>query len=200
MDLDELLSLLDAETPNEIVYFEQFADLMEEMQDIPYETLASLAEGMEPAVISELVGGYFEDILSFVPDGEEDLYMLLSNIGTTLQSIPVSSDDASHLFAEELYKFRNWYLFEQCVLCTNLSELAEHEITLFEALTNYRAQSFSDDEYSFDFSEALDYPLDEYIVSLNSIISEEGEYIEEDDEYDDYGDFSDPDDYYNDDE
>ena len=186
MDLDELLSLLDATTPSELVYFEQFADLMEEPQDIPYETLAILSEGMEPAVISELVGGYFDDTLSFVPDDEEDLYTLLSNISRTLQSLPLGSDeDASHLFAEELYKFRSWYLFDHCVICTDLSEAKESEISLFEALTSYRSQNFTDEEYEFDFSGALDYPMDEYIVSLSSIIEDDDyEYEDDDDDYD----------------
>ena len=188
MDLNELLSLLDAETPSEIVYFEQFADLMEEPQDIPYETIVSLTEAMEPAVVSELVGGYFEDILSIVPDGEEDLYTLLSNIGTTMQSLPVGADDDSaHLFAEELYKFRSWYLFDHCVACTNLLDATKQEITLFEALTSYRAQSFTDDEYEFDFSGALDYPLDEYVVSLGSIIDDDFDDDDDDDDNDGYG-------------
>ena len=189
MDLDELLAFLDIDTPADLVYFEQFADLMEEPQEISFETLNALAEKMDPEALSELIGGYFEDILKFVPDGENDLYTLLININTTLESLSSGGeDDAMHMFSEELYKFRSWYLFDHCVLCTNLADGTESEITLFEALTNYRVQNFTDDDYAFDFLGALDYPLDEYIVSLASII-EDG-YGDEDgyDEDLDYGD------------
>ena len=191
MDFDELLAFLDIDTPAELVYFEQFADLMEEPQEIPFETLNALAERMEPEVLCELVGGYFEDILKSVPDGESDLYTLLINIDTTLESLSSSSeDDAMHMFAEELYKFRSWYLFDQCVLCTNLADGTEKELTLFEALANQRAQHFTDDDFEFDFVDALDYPLDEYIVSLASL-SEDG--FDGDDNYSEDNDYSDTD-------
>ncbi|MCL2111486.1 MAG: hypothetical protein FWH32_04420 [Clostridiales bacterium] len=174
MTLDELLALLDISTPEELVYFEQFADLMENPQDIPYETLAMLTEGMEPDVIAELLSGYFEDILTSVPDGEDELYTLMTNINTTLGSLAISNeDDAMRVFAEELHRFRSWYLFEASVLCTNPEEGTEREIVLLEALTNHRAKSFTDESCELDFSGALDFPLDEYIVSLGSIIEDD---------------------------
>ncbi len=188
MNLDALLKLLELETPDELVYFEQFAELTEEPQDIPVETLTELAAAMEPDVLSELVGGYFEDLLKFVPDDEDDLYTLLSNIGTTLSSLAEGrEDDSARSFAEELYKFRTWYLFDSRVQCTDLSEGVEREVTLIEALTNYRVQSFTDNEYTFDFSAALDYPLEEYIVSLGSLMEDDygdGNYEDDGEHYD----------------
>ena len=190
MNLDELLDKLDAESPQELVYFEQFADLMEEQNDVPYETLAALAVEMDSDVLSGLIDSYFEDILKSVPDGEDELYILLTNICTTLQALAKGiggeDDDAARLFAEELYKFRAWYLFEELVFCTDLSEGEQHEISLFEALTNYRVQSHTGEDFAFDFSDALDYQLDEYIVSLASIIEDnygDGDSYGEDDDY-----------------
>jgi len=197
MDIEELLSLLDLDSPEELVYFEQFAELMEEPQDIPQETLSALVQGMDPDVLSELLGGYFDDILKFVPEGEDDLYTLLSNIGTTLGTLAGSGEeDAAFLFAEELYKFRSWYLFDHNVSCTNLADGSEREVALIEALTDSRAQSFGDGaEFSFDFSGALDYPLEEYIVSFSSLIDKDFD----DDDYDEDDDEDDID-YYSDDE
>jgi len=181
MDLDELLALLDIDSASELVYFEQFAELMEVSQDIPYETLVALAEGMEPDALSELVEGYFDDIIKFVPDGEDDLYTLMHNIGTTLTSLATGGEEESmRIFAEELYKFRSWYLFDSAVLMRELSEDTEREIPLMEALTACRVQNFTDDDYAFDFSGALDYRLDEYIVSLGSLVDDD--YDEEDEE------------------
>ena len=186
MDLDELLALLEIDTPDELVFFEQFAELMEDPHDIPFETLMALAEGMDNEVLSELVEGYFEDILKFVPDDDDDLYTLLTNIGTTLSALALNKeDDADRIFAEELYKFRSWYLFDHCVLCTNISEGTEREVTVIEALTNYRVQNFTDEDFLFDFSEALDYPLEEYIVSINSLLDDsyDDDEYPDDDEY-----------------
>jgi len=191
MGLEELLAILDIESPSDLVYFEQFADLMELPQDIPYETLSSLVSGMEPGVLPELVEGYFEDVIKFVPDGEDDLYTLLQNIATTLTTLAEGTDDdSSNTFAEELYKFRSWYLFENTVLIKEFAEGTEREIPLMEALTAYRAQNFTDDDYTFDFKDALDYRLDEYIVSLGALVKDsyddENDYdgsFEEDDDY-----------------
>ena len=188
MDFDELLALLDIETPADLVYFEQFADLMETQQDIPFETLNALSGEMEPEVLTELIEGYYEDILKFLPDGEDELYTLLLNISTTLKTLAAGSEeDSARTFTEELYKFRSWYLFDSRVFCTDQTAGTEHEVPLMEALTNYRAQNFTDDDYAFDFSEALDYPLDEYIVSLDAL------YDDNYDDYDDEDDYADQD-------
>lgn len=185
MDFDELLTLLGIEAPSDLVFFEQFADLMETQQDIPFETLNALVEGMEPEILSELIEGYFEDILKFIPDGEDELYTLLSNICTTMKTLSaMSEEDHAHAFTEELYKFRSWYLFDSRVLCTDQAEGTEREFVLMEALTNYRAQNFTDDDCIFDFSETLDYQLDEYIVSLDSLF--EDDYDDDDDYDEDY--------------
>ena len=196
MDIDELLELLDIDSPSELVFFEQFAELMELANDVPYETLVTLIEGMDMYVLPEFVEGYFEDIMKFVPDGEGDLYTLLQNIATTLTTLADSGEeDSARVFAEEMYKFRSWYLFDSTVHIRELSDGTEREIPLMEALTTYRIQNFTDDECIFDFSDALDYHLDEYIVSLGSLA--EAGYDDEDD-YDDYDeeedDYRDPDD------
>lgn len=188
MNYEELLALLDIDAPSELVYFEQFADLTEEPGEISIEALISLVEGMEGDVLSELVEGYFEDVLKFVPDEEEELYMLISNIGTTLSSLAqnISDEDGVTTFVEEFYKFRTWYLIESAVLCVNNEEGAEREMPLMEALTEYRVNSFTEEDCTYDFSGALDYPLEEYVVSLNPQLEDDygdGDFYGEDEDY-----------------
>lgn len=187
MDLDELLEKLGIESPDDLEYFEQFADFMEDPSDIPFETIYALTEGIDPHVLAELTVGYFEDILQFVPDEEDDVYTLLYNFGTTLQTLAGGGEDETlRLFAEELYRFRSWYLFEPSVVCTNHTEGTELEITLFEALTSYRAKNYTEDDLTFDFSDTLSFQLDEYIVSLGSIIEDgygDGDSEDEDNDY-----------------
>ena len=209
MDLNELLALLDIDSASELEYFEQFSALMEEPQDIPCETLTALVEGLEPGVLSELIEGYFEEMMRFVPDGEDEIYTLLQNIATTLTSLSDSTEkDSARALAEELYKFRSWYLFDSVVSIKEVSDESEYETSLMEALTTYRVQNFTDEDYIFDFSDALDYKLDEYIVSLSSLAADsyDDDDYRDDDEDDDHdedddSDFSDDDDEeYDDDE
>jgi len=192
MDLEELLDKLDIESGADLVYFEQFADLMESPEEIPFETLYLLIENMDPSVLAELTSGYFEDILQFVPDGEDEVYTLLYNISTTLQTLAGGGEDETlRFYAEELHSFRTFYLLEPSVLCINHTEGTEEEITLFEALTNYRSKNYTDDDFVFDFANALSYQLDEYIVSLGSLLND-GYGDEDTDESDDDYDYEEP--------
>jgi len=196
MDIDELLAHLDIESPSELVYFEQFTELMELGNEVPFETLLALVEAMDPDILTEMIEGYFEDVMRFVPDDESDLYTLLQNISTTLTSLSESTDeDSVNVFTEELYKFRSWYVFENSVLIKELAEDTEREIPLMEALTSYRVQNFTDDDYIFDFSDSLNYSLDEYIVSLGPLTEDnydDGDDYDGSDEEDE--DYLDPDD------
>jgi hypothetical protein len=184
MDIEELLEKIDIEAPSGLVYFEQFADLMEEQADIPLETLFALAEGMDPAVLAELTGGYFEDILQSVPDDEDELYSLLYSVGTTLETLAGSGEEETiRLFTEEFYRFRSWYMFEPTVMCTDPAESSEQEMTLYEALTSHRAKNFTNEDFIYDFSNALSFQLDEYIISIGSMYDDDF-----DEDYDDEGD------------
>ena len=187
MDIEELLEKLDIDSPADLVYFEQFADLMEDPEEISFEAICAIAEGMDPSVLEELTGNYFEDILQAVPDDESEVYTLLHNIDTTLRTLAGSGEDEPlRVFIEELYRFRSWYIFEPCVLCTNHLEGSEEEITLFEALTNCRAKNFIDDDFIFNFSNALSYQLDEYIVSLGELLEDGYGDGDSDEEMEDY--------------
>lgn len=188
MNYEDLLSFLDMDDASEFVYFEQFAELIESGDDISLDAIKQLVNGADEGVLAELTEGYFDDLLKFVPDDEAELYTLLQNIGTTLSALAQSeeqveddSDSDSNTYAEELYKFRNWYIADSCVIRIDREENSQTEIPLMEALTNYRVRNFVEDEYEYDFSDSLDYPLDEYIVSLASLTEEDDE-DEDDDE------------------
>ncbi|MDR0853691.1 MAG: hypothetical protein LBN34_04925 [Clostridiales Family XIII bacterium] len=196
MELDELLALLDVDSPAELVYFEQYADLMENENDIPVETLSALVEEMDSDVLSEITDNYFDDMLGFIPDDAAELYTLIHTVGTTLASLAKTGetdaeDSTLKMYAEELYKFRNWLLDEGICVCTNTSTEEVKELNILEALISYRVSNLTDEDYQYDFSGALDYPIDEYIISLSALA--EDSYDDEDyDLGDDYDEGSDP--------
>jgi hypothetical protein len=189
MDFEELMRRLEMDGAAEFVYFEQFAELMECPDDISADAVQALVAAAEPDTLGELTESYFEDVLQFVPDDATDLFTLLQTIETTLASLGQAAGDeeSSRLCAEELCKFRNWYLFEGRVRREDLAEGGESELSVMEALADCRLQNLDGGDYVYDFSEALDYPIDEYIISLTSLL--EDDYGDGDvDEWQDYND------------
>ncbi|MDR1272371.1 MAG: hypothetical protein LBK04_05215 [Clostridiales Family XIII bacterium] len=190
MDLDSLLSLLDIDSPDDLVYFEQFAELAENDEDIPPEILQALFLGVDQEAFVGVVEGYFDELLRAVPDGEIDLYTLIQAIRAYLTGIIRSEEGEAFAesFTEEFLKFKSWYKDEARVVCRNNANGAESDQSLMEALTNSLLQGMTDDDYTFDFSETLDYEIDEYIVPVSKLRDDYDEF-DEDDDYDDYGDY-----------
>lgn len=174
MELDELLEILEIDAIADFSFFEHYAELVESEEDIPFDVIAQLLDGVDSDVLTELTEGYFEDIIKYIPDNATDFYTLLSNIGQTLTSIASNPDeDNPDLYAEEFFKFRNWYSFESEVHCTSLSDESIINCTVSQALTLYRLENLNEEEYDYDFTDVLDYPLEEYIVNISSLATEE---------------------------
>ena len=190
MDFEELLKVLEIDAPAEFVYFEQYAEMAERREEISVDAIAALVNETDPGVLTELTESYFEDLLKFVPDDESELYTLIQTVSITLRSLAKGIDDPenAHLYAEEFTKFRNWFLFDGRVRRDDLIEGGEIEMTLMDALTAIRLQNLDGGDYRYDFSEALDYPLDEYIVSLAALPDRPEGMDEGDDPFDDYDD------------
>jgi hypothetical protein len=189
MEYEELLSLLDIDSGNGLAYFEQYAELVECEDYIAPEALSQIFEEVEGDALAELTDGYFDELLESVPDDEADLYTLLQTIGRALSGLALmpEHDEATANYADEFLKFRTWYAFESEVRCEKIDPddaADEIVVTLMQALALYRAQHLSDEEYVFDFSDALDYPIDEYTVMLENMPGDE----EPDEAYDDHDD------------
>jgi hypothetical protein len=170
MDIDELMQLLDIESPEEFTYFEQFADLVEWDGDIPFETLYLLFSGMGGDTLSELSRGYFEDLLESVPDDQTEFYALLSAIGGNLSSLAASVDSAPglHAFTEEFFRFRLWCAAGSEVTCERASDGFTQKAPILQALVLHRMEKLGEDEYYYDFSQCMDYPLEEYVFTVGS--------------------------------
>jgi hypothetical protein len=184
MDLDALLKLLEIDSPQDFTYFEQFAELAESDEDIPLDTLASLFSEVDKDALAELIDAYFEDVLNNIPDESSDIYTLLTTIGKALMGLAQTEEleEAHGRFAEEFDKFRTWYTNESEVHCINKDDNSELDLPVLQAMALFRAEHLNNEEYSYDFSEALDYPIDEYIVPLDVLEMSEAE---DEDDYSD---------------
>ena len=147
-----------------------FAALMESDDYIPAEVMYELFAEVDTDVLSELTDNYFEDIMEGVPEEEAELFTLLDNIKRVLKGYAENTDDERSivLFTDEVSRFRNWYNFDTDVECQSRKDGSTRTVPVREALVLYRIEKLRADEYMYDFSECLDYPLDEYVVSFTS--------------------------------
>lgn len=174
MTLEEIMEMLDIESDEDFMYFEQFAALMETEADIDYDTFTELLMMMEPEDLTGVLQSFFEDAVRGVPDDNTDLYSTLQTIKDTLVSLAEAGRGRSTGFLiDELYQFRQWYLEPQAVICTPESGGAARRLSPCEALMLFREEKLSGDKYSYDFSEAMPAEPDEYIQDLLSEMSEE---------------------------
>ena len=170
MDLNELFEIVDIESAEDFKYFDNFAALMESDDYIPAEVMYELFAEVDTDVLSELTDNYFEDIMEGVPEEEAELFTLLDNIKRVLKGYAENTDDERSivLFTDEVSRFRNWYNFDTDVECQSRKDGSTRTVPVREALVLYRIEKLRADEYMYDFSECLDYPLDEYVVSFTS--------------------------------
>lgn len=170
MDLNELFEIVDIESAEDFKYFDNFAALMESDDYIPTEVMYELFAEVDTDVLSELTDNYFEDIMEGVPEEEAELFTLLDNIKRVLKGYAENTDDERSivLFTDEISRFRNWYNFDTDVECQSRKDGSARTVPVREALVLYRIEKLKADEYQYDFSQCLDYPLDEYVVSFTS--------------------------------
>jgi hypothetical protein len=185
MDFDELLELLELDSPKDLSFFEQFAELTENESEIPLSAIELLFAETEQETFAELTEAYFEDTLTFVPDDQPEFYTLFMSIGQALHGLASAADTARnrHDFAEEFFRFRNWYVFDSEVICTSDEDGADAILPVMQALAHARADALIGKEHVYDFSNALDYHLDEYILPLGEFSDKDpNEDYEDDDE------------------
>lgn len=171
MELNELFDALDVESPAEFEYFEHFADLIELEHFIEYGDFYTILSEAPAELLEELSQNYFEDMLNNLPDNIVDIYTLLTSIQKCLTGLAAASytKEGRRAFIDELYKFRSWYAEDGIVSCTNKADRKTVELPVCEALVLCRAEKLGGESYEYDFSQCLDYQLDEYSVNLGRL-------------------------------
>lgn len=182
MTFEDVLELLEIDSPDEFECFEHLADLIECMETIPHDVLFSVLKVVDPDVLTELLDSYFEDNMQGIPDEASDFYTLFITIRQSLIGLAAActSLEQRRLFVEELYRFRGWYTFDSVVHCVALVDGSISDIPVVEALSLFRLEKLGEATYHFDFSESMDYTLEEYSMPLSYSMKEEGN--EEDEE------------------
>lgn len=182
MTLADLFEMLDMDTPADFEYFEQFADLMESEEDIPFDLFYSVISEASPETMTELTGNYMEDLSNALPDDYDDLFTIVDSVQQRLLLLCENLDDSDSRrdYANELYRFRQWFHKEDGAFVDG------KPCCVMDAAARARSEKFSGTEHVYDFSPSLGYELEDLSVGLGSfreinlVESEEPEEEEED--------------------
>lgn len=181
MELEHLYEILDIEHGGQFEYFENFADLVESPEDIHDDVVYALMKDVDMKTFAELCESYFYETLESVPGDQIDFYNLLETIKRTLiglsQAVSGSDDDEAEKalvnLSDELNRFRRWFTGDSFIECRDLMNGRAEFMTVRDALTTSRLEKFSKEEHLYDFTRALDYPIEEYMMTLADLADAE---------------------------
>lgn len=203
---DALYELLDIDVPADFQYFENLAALLECEDEIDDQVLAQLLDGVDKKILAELIHNYFEEMTDFLPGDAAEAYGILERIKFALMGLARNCEEEDLLpkLTEEMERFRIWYSVESHVYCTSILTGEEQVLPVRDAVTLARAENITKEKFEYDYSECLDYSLEEYIMNLGDLVAaemeEEANAAYEEAERDDFGMSSDydynPDDRY----
>ena len=139
-------------------------------------TLEELYEILDIETGSEFE--YFENFADLVECEEEiDIYNLMETIKRNFvgmaQAVSNEEDENALVrLADEIVKFRKWYSIDRSCSCTDPVKGTTFAETVRDAITDSRMEKIGGNELVYDFSQAADYELDEYIMTYGDMINE----------------------------
>lgn len=165
MTREELYRLLEIDSPADLDYFEQFADLMETEGEIDEELFREVFSEVSAVSLGEIIENYLEEIGKYLPDGTDDLFTLVDRIEDRLLLLAqgIDSDRTSRAaLTDELYRFREWFLDPEG------ASVDGESCSLRDAVTSVREEKLGAAPRRYDLSASLGYELDELSMSLGS--------------------------------
>lgn len=179
MTKEEIYELMDIEKGEDFKYFESFADLMETDDSYTSDDLFEVIRDLDMDTLKEHAEAYFDQMQESVPDDASDFYTLLENIKkemtglceTCLSEEPGEDMDRALMdLSDEMVRFHEWYIDDCLVSAVNEETGEEESISVRDALFRERAQKFTDETYRYDFEDALDYELSEYVMQFSDLM------------------------------
>ncbi|MDY6038148.1 MAG: hypothetical protein SPI74_04065 [Eubacterium sp.] len=172
MNREELFDLLDISSGDEFTYFENFASLMEMDEYIEEAEIALLLRELDYITFSELAESYFYDVMENLPDNAIDIYNTMEAVKRNIVSFSSAiekGEDKVNKLCHEIFNFRNWY--DNSMNCTviDLASGKERHISIKEAIYENRIAKLEKRDLDFDFSEAEQMEINEFIVNLGEL-------------------------------
>ncbi len=173
MNREKLYKIIDIEEPSDFQYFENLAALLETDEEMDFEEIADLVAKIDKDTLAGLIDDYFNDITNNIPENDATLFTTLDNIKRSLVGMArnVTDDSVISKLAEEIERFRNWYNVDCRVFIKDLDTLEEYDLCMRDALAETRIEKLDNKTYQYDFSDMIEYDLDEYVMSFGDIIA-----------------------------
>lgn len=173
MEYEELLDLLDMESPEDFEYFDHLADLMELEEEVDYDGFFQILSKVTKDTMQELLRNYFTDIMEHMPDSTVEIHTLMEEIRQCLTGLSreMESEEGRRSFIDELYRFRNWYALEGEVVVKDVSTGKRSRVSVSEALAMSRLEALGGETYDYDFEDCLNYEPEEYSMTINEAMS-----------------------------
>ena len=148
MTKTELYELLEIDSPADMEYFEQMADLLETEEEISEELFRHALSEIRPENAGEFAENYVGELMNALPEGvaAEELTEALDAMQQRLMLLAEDLDGAAvrQDFADELYKLRNWLHDEEGVLVDG------EPLTMLQAFTEMRAEKLGAASHTYD--------------------------------------------------
>ncbi len=164
MKRNELLDILEIKDWKEFQYYEQFLLLMEHYELINEEVLFKAFAKISPEDLSLFLEMYFDDIMTGIPEDNIDLYKIFSTVKSVLTEMAYAKD-AMRIMGQlvfELYRFLGWMMEDKRVHCRDLIENTVKEISIYESLILFRIERLNEGKYELNFSEEINFHIDEF--------------------------------------
>lgn len=170
---------MDIEKGEDLKYFESIADLFEADEGYTSEDLFDVLKGADVDLIKDHIEAYFNQMQESIPAEETEFYTLFENLKHELCGLAEACssecegeefDQAFMDLMDEIVRFHDWYVDSSLVLCVNDETGDEEMISVRDSLFKVRAEQFTDESYRFDFTDALDYELSEYVMQFSDLM------------------------------
>ena len=162
MTLAKLFAALEMDTAEDMEYFEQFADLLEMDEDIPFDLFFIALSKVDAETAGDLVENYFEDLTQAVPDDANEMVSLVDSVEQNLLLLAsdLDQDEVRRSFAQQLHKFRVWYKDPEG------AEIDGKETSPFLAVLQAREDRLSGESHKIEFTSCDGYDLDDASYGL----------------------------------
>ena len=166
MTKDELYGLLEIDSPEDVEYFEQLADLLESDEDIPEDLFGLALSAIRAENAGEFAENYLAELMNAIPEevSAEDLSEVLDAMQQRLMLLAEDLDEAQNRddFITELFKLRNW-LHEE-----DGASIDGDPCTMLEAFTEMRAEKLGLSRHSYDLDNFPDLTPEEFTYNLGA--------------------------------
>lgn len=171
MDKTQFYRILDIDSPDEFIYYENVSSLLEEDDFIEENLIVDLFRNIDMSVLSESTENYFEEFLKNIPDEETSLYITAESIkrGLTGMIQEDPDEDSIRVLAQEIVRFRKWYVQDALVF----DKTSGTEISVRDARYNIQASAYIDEVCDYDFRLACDYEIDGYDIRISDLVDAE---------------------------